>query len=666
MTLFSNAYSASFGSYISSYAAYFQQTVGIELEESKVLCQQATTLEIEEAEKVTSFLQKALSHLARNPCPKLEKILQNKFCKLPTATTIDILKKSVVSLPYDVQSKRIIDVFERFISFSCLKEFSEVQDVRSKAKTLALFLPKPKNSYELLTHSLPSQLHQKNFLFKFINYFVLSYLYSFQINLDDPPKSLHDAQSQFYVYRSLIRDLSTLYKKMAPHFSTTWKVNLIASIALFLTICLSFIGYNLYHKFRVGTPQLNENDFTNLNKKAANGLSQRSIGREVEKQKIITSLSPPSGQPPNIIFLVGDTGSGKSQLMESVALAIEEGEAPELSGKILYSVNTTYFSKEGGQSFSYAQTFGRTYTNTDYSSRLDELFFDLQGHEKEVILFFDEAQNGGGLVSGGSTLLEQMKTKLLEKQILCVFATTTKEYDELIAPNKAFVDRVEIVKLTPLTDQETIEILQARASPEVLIDTDGYQAIVRTSNNHPDYKTRVNPRKSILIQQYVTNIVHSWTPTLITNEIQAKQTTRKALVMLCREMDGKQVDWTQKEGTETVKKIEALNQEIADLEKKKAQQAQAYKAIRLLRKDLNEAWLERAEAVHRLSQEPPLDTDTQEAMGKKLLFIESIQIPLLQEMLTKALEMFKQKFNEEVPLKVDAKLVEKAFPITSS
>jgi hypothetical protein len=136
--------------------------------------------------------------------------------------------------------------------------------------------------------------------------------------------------------------------------------------------------------------------------------------------------------------------------------------------------------------------------------------------------------------------------------------------------------------------------------------------------------------------------------------------------MLCREMDGKQVDWTQKEGTETVKKIEALNQEIADLEKKKAQQAQAYKAIRLLRKDLNEAWLERAEAVHRLSQEPPLDTDTQEAMGKKLLFIESIQIPLLQEMLTKALEMFKQKFNEEVPLKVDAKLVEKAFPITSS
>ncbi len=664
MSLFSNTYSIYFRSYISPRVTYFQEILGFESEECKSLCQEATALEIKEDEQTTSFLQKAFVHLATYP--KLEEILQNKFSKLPTAQIVDILKKSIVSLPYDEKSKRMVATFNRLISFSSLKEFTEVQDVKSKAETLALFLPKPKNSYELVVNSLPSHLHQKNFLFKFINYFVLGFFYRLQINLDERPTSISDALSQFYIYRSSLRDLSILYKKMTPYFSTTWKVNLVAVSALLVTISLSFIGYNLYYKFRVGTPQLNENDFTNLNKKAANGLSQRSIGREVEKQKIITSLSPPSGQPPNIIFLVGDTGSGKSQLMESIALSIEQGEAVELSGKTMYSVNTTYFSKEGSQSFSMGRSFGRTYTNTDYTSRLDELFYDLEGHEKEIILFFDEAQNGGSLKSGGSTLLEQMKTKLLEKQILCVFATTTKEYEELIAPNKAFVDRVEIVKLTPTNDQETMEILQARTSAEIPIEMDGYQAIVKTSNEHPNYKDRVNPRKSILIQQYVTNIVHAWTPTRIVNALQAKQAEQKTLVMFCREMDGKQINWIEKEGAETVTKIKVLNQEIADLEKKKAQQTQAYKAIRLLRKDLNEAWIERAEVAHRLSQEPSLDPEKQEIEEKKLLFVECIQIPLLQDMLSKALDMFNQEFNEEVPLRVDAQLVEKVFPIKSS
>ena len=70
--------------------------------------------------------------------------------------------------------------------------------------------------------------------------------------------------------------------------------------------------------------------------------------------------------------------------------------------------------------------------------------------------------------------------------------------------------------------------------------------------------------------------------------------------------------------------------------------------------------------AHKLNQDPPLDSEKQEIEEKKLLFVESIQIPLLQDMLSKALDIFKQEFNEEVPLKVDAQLVEKVFPIKSS
>lgn len=612
MFSFSNVYSASFRSYVSSYAAYFQETFGIESEECKTLCQEAATLEIKEDAQVTSFLKKAIVHLAKNPCPELEKTLQDKFSKLSPATTIDILKKSVISLPYDGQSKRMIAVFNRLISFSSLKEFTEVQDVRSKAKTLSLFLPKPERQYEVISSSLPTKFYQRTLLFKLINYCVLGFVSRLQINLDYPPSNLSQIQDQFVFYRFLIYDAHALYSKAAPYFSTIWKANLAAVTTLILTVGVAYIGYNLYHKFHVGTPLLDEAHFTNLNAKAANGLVQRPIGREEEKQRIITSLSPPAGQAPNIVFLVGEPGSGKSQLVEGVALAIENGEAPQLTRKIVYSVNTTYFN----------------FNSIKDSDKLEDLFYHLEGHEKNVILFFDEAQNGGtpnhsllSVASSGTSLLEKLKTKLLEKQILCVFATTTKEYEQFIAPNKAFVDRVDIVKLLPLSDDQTIEVLQATASQEIPIDADGYQAIVKTSNKHPDYIDRVNPRKSLLIQQYVTNIVHSWTPTRIANELRAKQTTQKALVMLCREMDGKQVNWTLKEGVETVKKIGALNLEIADLEKKKAQQTQAYKGIRLLRKDLNEAWIERAEVVHRLSQEPPLDPEKQRIEKKSFFFL---------------------------------------------
>lgn len=92
------------------------------------------------------------------------------------------------------------------------------------------------------------------------------------------------------------------------------------------------------------------------------------------------------------------------------------------------------------------------------------IYRQLQGHEDDFILFFDEAHTLATISSApfsaqGASLLEVLKSKLLEVPVQCIFATTDEEYKRNIAQDKAFVSRLKRIDVKPFSRQEAKSFL---------------------------------------------------------------------------------------------------------------------------------------------------------------------------------------------------------------
>ena len=193
-------------------------------------------------------------------------------------------------------------------------------------------------------------------------------------------------------------------------------------------------------------------------------------------------LSAPPGQKPRIPILIGPPGVGKTQIVEGLAMKIVKGEIPALKDKKVMAVNTACLMELG------------QFSEHGYSSRLDVVFSEIAGYEKDFILFFDEAQNGaessGSTRHAGPPLLELLKTKLLEKDVLCILASTEEEYKKHIAPNKPFAERTRKIDFPSLDSDSTRIILQKKArfgsENVVKIDLRAVDEILKVAEIHKD------------------------------------------------------------------------------------------------------------------------------------------------------------------------------------
>jgi len=170
----------------------------------------------------------------------------------------------------------------------------------------------------------------------------------------------------------------------------------------------------------------------NLNLKAIQGAFEQIVDFDNKIGELAAILC--RKKKPNAI-LVGIGGCGKSSIVESLALRIVRGEAPELlANKVIYSLNLS------------SMVAGTIYRG-QFEERLKNFVSEIKKYNN-IILFVDEIHTLVGAGGGSSSSLEAsnaLKPELARGTISCIGATTINEYTETIKKDSALDRRFERV-----------------------------------------------------------------------------------------------------------------------------------------------------------------------------------------------------------------------------
>lgn len=166
-----------------------------------------------------------------------------------------------------------------------------------------------------------------------------------------------------------------------------------------------------------------------LNKK--NYVVSPTIGREKELKNLMITLAQNKKRP----LIVGESGVGKTALVEELVYRIKTGQVPRfLQGKIILEVNPA-----------------EVVAGCQYSGQFEENMTKLMKvcEKYDVIVFIDEIHTiyGIGSTKGKDNDMASMLKHYIDRTNLKVIGTTTeKEYDEFFS-NDALKRRFEKVKV---------------------------------------------------------------------------------------------------------------------------------------------------------------------------------------------------------------------------
>ena len=185
----------------------------------------------------------------------------------------------------------------------------------------------------------------------------------------------------------------------------------------------------------------------NLNAAAKAGQIDPLIGREHEVERLLQILSRRRKNNP---LLVGESGVGKTAIVEGLAKRIVDGKVPDqVSDSVIYTLD-----------------MGTLLAGTRYRGDFEERFklvLNQLVEMPEAILFIDEIHTviGAGAASGGvmdaSNLL---KPVLTSGQLKCVGSTTYKEYRGIFEQDRALARRFLKIDVPEPSVIDTIKILK--------------------------------------------------------------------------------------------------------------------------------------------------------------------------------------------------------------
>jgi ATP-dependent Clp protease ATP-binding subunit ClpC len=193
------------------------------------------------------------------------------------------------------------------------------------------------------------------------------------------------------------------------------------------------------------TPIL-DNFSRDLIKMAEEGKIDPVVGRDNEVKRIAQILSR---KKKNNAVIVGESGVGKSALVEKLALMIYKGDCPpNLLDKRLVALDLT------------SLVAGTKYRG-QFEERIKAIINELQ-ESPNVIVFIDELHTmvGAGNASGAMDAANILKPALARGEMQCIGATTFDEFKKHIEKDSALVRRFQKVILKEPTIDETIEILK--------------------------------------------------------------------------------------------------------------------------------------------------------------------------------------------------------------
>jgi ATP-dependent Clp protease ATP-binding subunit ClpA len=190
---------------------------------------------------------------------------------------------------------------------------------------------------------------------------------------------------------------------------------------------------------------------TNLNEEAKAGNIDPLIGRMPEVERVAQILARRRKNNP---LLVGESGVGKTAIIEGLAKLIVEGDVPDmLKDSVVYSLDLG------------ALLAGTKYRG-DFEKRFKGLLAVLKQREG-AILFIDEVHTiiGAGAASGGVMDASNMLKPLLTSgKLRCIGSTTFQEYRGIFDKDKALSRRFQKVDVLEPSADDAYKILKGLKS----------------------------------------------------------------------------------------------------------------------------------------------------------------------------------------------------------
>ena len=225
----------------------------------------------------------------------------------------------------------------------------------------------------------------------------------------------------------------------------------------------------------------------NLNDLAARGKLDPVIGRDEEIRRVLQILSRRTKNNP---ILVGEPGVGKTAISEGIATKIVDGNVPEnLKNRKVYSLDMG------------ALIAGAKYQG-EFEERLKGVVKEVVDSDGEIILFIDEIHTlvGAGRSSGAMDASNILKPALARGELRTIGSTTLDEYQKYFETDKALERRFQMVMVDEPSPAESIAILRGLKEKyenhhHVKIEDDALIAAVNLSHRY--INNRFLPDKAI-------------------------------------------------------------------------------------------------------------------------------------------------------------------------
>ncbi|MGD1003445.1 MAG: AAA family ATPase [Minisyncoccia bacterium] len=222
----------------------------------------------------------------------------------------------------------------------------------------------------------------------------------------------------------------------------------------------------------------------NLSDKAKAGELDPVIGREEELRRLMQVLSRRTKNNP---CLIGESGVGKTAIVEGLAQRIASGDVPELlKGRQVLMLDL-------------GSLIAGTKFRGEFEDRLKAFIKEVKNAQGQIILFIDEIHTivGAGAAEGAIDASNLLKPALARGELHAIGATTVREYQKYIEKDPALERRFQPIMVEEPTIEDSISILRGlkekyeihhgmRISDEAIVEAVNLSARYITDRFLPD------------------------------------------------------------------------------------------------------------------------------------------------------------------------------------